>query len=190
MEQTNSIKHWGLLLIRGLVLVATGAYIAFVNKAINPGAILVFGGLFIGAGILGGIYGLFNFRVNRNYFWELLRSTFDVGFGITFLIYAPKPPSQFVEALSFWAVLYGLIHAVQAMYIGMLSGGNQPRNLTGTVLHLVGVVTGVSLAYTLLNPDAAEVSWPLTGLLLALLGLIATLLAIQQRRSYFINRTA
>lgn len=190
MESTNSIKHWEFLIIRGLLIVVTGAYIALFIKSFSPGSILLIGGLFIAAGVLGGIYGLYTFRVNRNYFWELLRCTFDLGFGITFLVYASKPINQFVEALSFWAILYGLIHAVQTIYIAMLSGGKQPRNLAGTLLHAVGVVTGVALAYTLLNPDAEAVSWLLAGLLLALLGLLIILLAIQQRRSYFINRPA
>lgn len=190
MEQTNSIKHWGLLLTRGFIYLLTGAYIVLAINAVTPGLALLLGGVFIGAGVLGSIYGFYTLRANRNYFWELLRSVFDIGFGITFLIFAPNPPSQFVEALSFWAVMYGSIHTVQAMYIAMLSGGKQPRNLAGTLLHLLGVVTSGGLAFVLLNPDAENVSWPVAGLLLALLGLIIILLAVQQRRAYFINRTA
>lgn len=169
---------------RGLIYVFIGASLFWIAQPADRPFVFIIGGLLMGAGLCGVLYAITVLRTDRNYFWELLRSVFDLGFGLSILIYAPGDLNRLLDVLAFWATTYAFIHAVQAIYISMLSGGKQPRNISGSLLHLASVILAGILAYVLLMvPNGTTVSLFLTGGLVLLLGLIILVLAINQRQT-------
>ena len=188
MEQSNSTKHWGLLIIRGLLYMAIGVSSFFISNPFTGQSAQLISGLLIVAGFCGCAYGFYTLRADRNYIWSLLRSGFDIIFGVAILAYGGGEPGRFQETLGFWAVMSAFIHAVQAMYIFMLSGGRQPRNIFGTVLHFLNVLLGGGIAYTLLTPSPQAIPWAVVGSLVIALGLIMITLAVQQRQTLLTNR--
>lgn len=184
MNHSKSLKHWWLLIVRGLSYLALGVTLFFfINSPARLPAQMT-GILMIVAGICGCIYAIYTLRDDRNYFWELLRSFFDLGFGIAFLIYSKSKGSGFPEAFGFWAILNASLQTVQAIYVSMLTGVKQPRNVFGTQVHHVGVLVAIALAYLVLSPPANEISWGLVGSAMLILGLIILISAIQQRRTF------
>lgn len=190
MESSNPTKHWGLLIIRGLLYVAIGVSAFFIPNPSTTQSAQLISGLLIVAGLCGCAYGFFTLRSDRNYIWSLLRSGFDIIFGVAILVYGGSNPARFQETLGFWAVMYAFMQSVQAMYISMLSGGQQPRNIFGSVLHFVSVVLGGGIAYSLITPDPQSIAWAVVGSLILLLGLVMIVLAVQQRQTLLVNKPA
>ena len=182
MDSSTLIKRWWLLITRGLFYLAMGVTLLFITNTAVYLPALITGTLFIAAGICGCAYAIFVLKVDRNYFWELIRSFFDIGFGVAFLIYSKSNVSAFPDAFGFWAVMNASLQTVQAIYISMLMGGKQPRNIFGTQLHHLGVLLAIGLAYLVLSPATDDISWTLVGIVVFLLGLIIILTANQQRK--------
>lgn len=190
MDQSNPTKLWLLLIIRGLLYVAIGAISLFLIRALTSQAVQLLGSLVIAAGACGCIYAFFTLRADRNYFWELLRSFFDIGFGIALLVFSRDDVNRVIETLGFWAIMYAFIQAVQAIYTAMLLGVKQPRNIFGNVLHLLTVLLAGGLAYELMSSASQTISFTLVGLLVVALGVIIILQAVQQRRTLLFNKPA
>ena len=182
MDSSTPIKRWWLLIARGIFYLATGVTLIFVTNTAVYLPALITGTLFIAAGLCGCAYAIFVLKVDRNYFWELIRSFFDICFGGAFLFYSQSNAGAFPEAFGFWAVMNASLQTVQAIYISMLMGGKQPRNIFGTQLHHLGVLLAIGLAYLVLSPATGDISWTLVGIVIFLLGLIIVLTAIQQRK--------
>ncbi|GAB4024846.1 hypothetical protein [Spirosoma koreense] len=183
MEQVNPTKHWWLTMAQGSMYAGIGISLLLADGSLTQVSAQILGGLFILAGLFGGAYTLLALRADRSYFMELVRSVFDVGFGLAFLLYATKETSLIPEIFGFWAVMYASIHAVQAMYTSMLSGVKPPRTLRGNVLHGLNVLATIALAYSLLSPPSERIPTELAGGLMILLAAILMLLAIQQRQT-------
>lgn len=148
----------------------------------------LFGGLLVSAGVCGCIYAIYSLQIDRNYFWEALRSLADIGFGIWFLVYSQGDVSRFLDVLGFWGVMYVFIQAVQTIYAFMLLGLKQPRNRLGNLLHFGAVLASGAIAFTALTSAAENPPLFLIGILLILLGLIIIFLAIQQRQTLLADK--
>ena len=68
--------------------------------------------------------------------------------------------------------MYAFIFAVQTMYIFMLQGGPQPRNIFGSVLNFLNILLSGGIAYLLLTPDPQTISWGVVGSLVIALEMI------------------
>jgi uncharacterized membrane protein HdeD (DUF308 family) len=189
MAQSTPTRHWQLLVIRGLLYGLMGASMFLATRPFAEQSTQLFGGLLLTAGVFGCVYAVYSLRIDRNYFWEALRSIADIGFGIGFLIYSQGELNLFLTTLGFWAVMYDFIQAVQAIYTFMLSGVKQPRNIVGNLLHFSAVLIAGGIAFIALSSATERVPLPLIGLLLASLGLIIILLAIQQRQTLLVSNT-
>lgn len=189
MDQSNPTKFWILLILRGLIYVAIGATLLFLTRVLTGQAVQLIGGLLIAAGVCGCVYAYYTLRADRNYFWEIVRSLFDIGFGIALLVFSQGDASRVVETLGFWATIYAFVQVVQAIYMAMLLGVKQPRNFFGSVLQLLTVLLSGGLAYALIFSDNRSISFTLIGLFIAALGVIIIMQAIQQRRTLVIDKS-
>ncbi|WP_018622130.1 hypothetical protein [Spirosoma luteum] len=129
--------------------------------------------------MLGTLFSFFNLKSDRNFSWELLKSLFDIAFGIAFLFYATGDITLFVEAFGFWAMMFSVIESAQSMYMFMLAGPQKKRNFLGDGLHLLNVVIAGTLSYLLTLTNAQT---GLLGLFPIALGVITILLLMQQKR--------
>lgn len=174
----NAIKNEWMLIVRGVLYVVAGGVILFGGQFDTQSAQLI-GGSIIGAGLLGTVFSLLNLKTDRNYSWELIRSLFDIAFGIAFLLYASGDITLFVEAFGFWAMMFSVIEAAQSTYMFMLAGPQKKRNFLGDMLHLLNVVVAATLSYLL---TLTSVRTGLIGLLPAALGVSIILIVLQQKR--------
>ncbi len=183
MENSNPTKHWWLLLSRGVLYVLIGISLFLFIGELTSGYAQLIGGLVVVAGICGLIYALANLRADRNYIWELLRSLSDAGFGIAIIVSAKSDVDGFLGTVSFWAMMYAFIQAVQAMYSFLQSGVSSTISLSGKVLYFLGVVIAGGLSYILLmRPGGTDGSLSIVGSFPIALGVIIILLAVQQKR--------
>lgn len=191
METLNPTKHWWLLITRGLVYILIGVSLFLFAGTFTSLSAQLIGGLVIAAGICGSVYAFNNLRADRNYIWELLRSGFDVGFGVAFLIYSKGDLDSFLGILSFWALMYAFLQAVQTMYLFMQSGVSPANNFLGKVFHFLSVAISGALSYILLMiPAGVKDSLAFVGLFPMALGVIIILLAVQQKRqAVLVNKT-
>lgn len=183
MENSNPTKNWWLLITRGILYMSIGVCLfLFANDFTSSSAQLI-AGLLLAAGVLGLVYTVGNVRTDRNYIWELLRSLSDVAFGIALLVSAKQDTDGFLSTLSFWAMMYAFIQVVQAMYSFMQSGVGSSISLSGKMIYFLGVVISGGLSYVLLmRPNGLDGSLGIIGLFPIALGVIITLLAVQQRK--------
>ncbi len=183
METLNPTKHWWLLITRGLLYILIGVSLFLFAGTFTSLSAQLIGGLVIAAGICGSVYAFNNLRADRNYIWELLRSGFDIGFGIAFLVYSKGDIDGFLGILGFWAMMYAFLQAVQTMYLFLQAGVASTFNLSGKVLHFLNVALAGGLSYMLtLTPTGIDNSLTIVGLFPIALGIIIILLAIQQKR--------
>ncbi|GAB3694801.1 hypothetical protein GCM10027592_16170 [Spirosoma flavus] len=181
MERTDFARQRGLLISRGIFYVIIGVSLFLFANSFSSMAAQLIGGFTIVAGVLGGIYAFRNLQTDRNSLWELLRSLFDIGFGIAFITYSRGSVDLFLGTLGFWAVLYAFLEAIQAMYIFMLSTNKQPTAYSGNFLHFLSVLIAGALAYLLVMvPGFLENVSILLGLFPVVLGAIIILRAIRQ----------
>ncbi|CAN5256940.1 hypothetical protein BH09BAC4_BH09BAC4_29040 [soil metagenome] len=184
MAQSTPTRNWQLLIIRGLLYGLLGVSMLLASSP----PMQLFGGLLVSAGVCGCIYAIYSLQIDRNYFWEALRSLADIGFGIWFLVYSQGDVSRFLDVLGFWGVMYVFIQAVQTIYAFMLLGLKQPRNRLGNLLHFGAVLASGAIAFTALTSAAENPPLFLIGILLILLGLIIIFLAIQQRQTLLADK--
>ena len=155
----------------------------FIRKLVYCPIGQIVGGLTIAAGLCGAIYTLTNFRADRNNLWEMLRSLFDVGFGVAFIVYSQGSLERFMGVLGFWAIMYGFLESVQAMYNFMLSGVGHTTSYFPVFFHFAAVLIAGALAYLLvLTPSFVHSLSTLVGLFPILLGGIIIVLAFQQKK--------
>ncbi|GAB4054349.1 hypothetical protein [Spirosoma litoris] len=188
INRSSPVKHWWLLVLRGLLYILLGGSILIRTGSFPNQSAQLPGGLLIAAGLCGCIYAVYILRTDRNYFWELLRSVFDIGFGIALLAFSAGSEPRSADILGFWAVVYAFIHVVQAIYIFMLLGGKQPRNILGNLLHMFNVLLSGGIAYAILSSDDEAISTTLIGSFICGLGVSIILLAIQQRTILLANK--
>lgn len=183
MEKLNPTKNWALLIVRGVLYVSIGiSLFLFIGQPTSGSAQLI-GSLIVAAGVCGFLYSFANLRADRNYIWELLRSISDVGFGIALIVLSKSDVDEFLSILSFWAMMYAFIQAVQAMYSFLQSGVSSTISLSGKVLYFLGVGIAGGLSYVLLmRPGSDGGSISIVGLFPIALGVITILLAVQQKR--------
>lgn len=192
MKNSNPTKNWALLITRGIIYVSIGIVLFLFIGEPTSGFAQLISGLLIAAGVCGFLYSFANLRADRNYIWELLRSISDVGFGIALILLSKGDVDGFLSILSFWAMMYAFIQAVQAMYSFLQSGVSSSISLSGKILYFLGVVIAGGLSYVLLmRPGSDSGSVSIVGLFPIALGVIIILLAIQQRRQAIdVRRTA
>lgn len=183
MENPNPTRNWWLLITRGLIYILIGVSLfLFAGTFTNQSARLI-GSFTIAAGIGGFVYAYMNLRADRNYIWELIRSLFDIGFGVAIIATATGDIDSFLSTLSFWAMMYAFLQAVQTMYMFLQSGVSPAINLPGKVMHFLSVAFAGALSYMLLmRPAGTTDSVAVVGLFPIGLGIIIILLAIQQKR--------
>ena len=189
MENLNPTKNWALLIVRGVLYVLIGITLFLFIGQLTSGFAQSIGGLIIAAGVCGFLYSFANLRADRNYIWELLRSISDVGFGIALIVLSKSDVDEFLSILSFWAMMYAFIQAVQAMYSFLQSGVSSSISLSGKALYTAGVVIAGGLSYVLLmRPGSDGGSISIVGLFPIALGVIIIVLAMQQRRQADVSR--
>ena len=189
MENSNPTKNWALLIARGVIYVSIGIILFLFIGEQTSGFARVISGLLIVAGVCGLLYSFTNLRADRNYIWELLRSISDVGFGIALIVLSKSDEDEFLSILSFWAMMYAFIQAVQAMYSFLQSGVSSTISLSGKVLYTLGVFIAGGLSYVLLmRPGNNGEPTSIIGLFTIALGAIILVLAIQQRRQAVVVR--
>ncbi len=183
METSNPTKYWWLLIARGIIYILIGICLFKFADTFTTSSAQLIAGLLTAAGVVGLLYTFSNVRADRNYIWELLRSLSDVTFGIALIISSKQDVDGFLSTLSFWAMMYAFIQVVQAMYSFMQSGVASTINLSSKVLYFLGVVISGALSYILLmRPGGSDDSLTVVALFPIALGLIISLLAIQQKR--------
>ncbi len=189
MENSNPTKYWWLLITRGIIYVLAGIFLfQLVNLFTYTSAQLI-AGLLIVAGIAGLVYSFINVQADRNYIWELLRSISDISFGLALIVSSREDADSFLSTLSFWAVMYAFIQAVQTMYSFMQSGLSSRISLLSKVVYFLGVLMSGGLAYILLMTHGDSDSLlTIAGVFPIALGLITILLAVQQKRQAVLAR--
>ena len=173
------MRYSWLLIGRGVLYIVMGGIIVLFDGTFNTQSAQLIGGSIIGAGLLGTLFSFMNLTNDRTYIWELIRSLFDVAFGIAFLLYAQGDIIRFIETFGFWAMMFSVLEAAQSMYMYMLAGPQKKRNFLGDTLHLINVLIAGALTYIL---TMTSVTTGLLGLLPIALGVIVILLFIQQKR--------
>jgi uncharacterized membrane protein HdeD (DUF308 family) len=183
MENSNPTKHWWMLVTRGILYISIGICLFLFAGTFTSLSAQLIAGLLLAAGVLGLVYTFGNVRTDRNYIWELLRSLSDVAFGIALFVSSKQDVDDFLSTLSFWAMMYAFIQVVQAMYSFMQSGVGSSISLSGKLIYFLGVVISGSLSYVLLmRPNGLDGSLGVIGLFPIALGVIITVLAVQQKR--------
>ncbi len=175
----NSLKYDWMLVVRGVLYIVAGGVIFIFGGQFDTQLAQLIGGSIAGAGLLGTLFSFINLKSDRNLTWELLKSFFDIAFGITFLFYTTGDITLFVEVFGFWAMMFSVIEAAQSMYMYMLVGPQKKRNFLGDGLHLLNVLIAGTLSYLLTLTDART---GLLGLFPTALGVIVILLLMQQKR--------
>lgn len=189
MENLNPTKHWWLLITRGVIYALIGISLFLFTGTFTSLSAQLIGALVVTAGICGLVYTFANLRADRNYIWELLRSISDAGFGIAMFVSSKGDVDSFLGVLSFWALMYAFIQAVQAMYSFLQSGVSSTISLSGKMLYFLGVVIAGGLSYVLLmRPGGFNDSLAIVGLFPIVLGVIIILLAMQQKRQAVLVR--
>ncbi len=137
----------------------------------------ILGGLLIGAGLVGIVFGLTNGGIPAGNFWLLLTSGFDIAFGIAILAYATGTIKGFVDVLGFWAIVYAFLQAVQAMYVFMSERSAGKANYPVWILHFLSLAVAGGLTFNLLiRPAGFATSLGYSGLFPILLGVLLFLI--------------
>lgn len=187
MEQQKNIQHPWLMTIRGAIVGLIGVLLFSFTEVSH--AAISYG---IGASLLAGgaclvWFGTANRRIEPMVPWLILGGLLDGGFGVGLLVYADKTGTDFLDLLGFWALVFAVLQASQAIY-SYIGPGESTADSTAKIIHVLLVVASAWLAFAVLMlPNPADKSLGLTGLLPLVMGVLLIILHIKLRSNATVN---
>lgn len=113
--------------------------------------------------------------------WVLLNGLLSSAFGVALLVYADASKINFLDLLGFWALVFAILQAAQAIYSYI---GPQGSTFDGStkLIHMLLVVASSGLAFALLMMPGASNPLGMTGLLPLIMGALLNTLVIKSPR--------
>lgn len=113
--------------------------------------------------------------------WVLMNGLLSTAFGVALLIYADASRINFLDLLGFWALVFALLQAAQAIYSYI---GPQGSTYDGStkLIHMLLVVASSGLAFALLMMPGASNPLGMTGLLPLIMGVLLSTLVVKSPR--------
>ncbi|WP_345239661.1 DUF308 domain-containing protein [Nibrella saemangeumensis] len=185
MERRHIMPHWWLLLAKSALFIVIGLLTMLVGDEPSSATITIVGVMFIIAGVCHFVFSLPFRQLDRSYWFHLIQSVADIGFGVSILLMAVQEARVFMDNLGFWALIYGAILTTQAMFNFLSLRAGRADNLSPRTLQAIAAAIAVSLAFFLMlfGPRNAQ-AWLWIGIHFIALGGIYILNTLRLRASF------
>lgn len=178
----SPIEYLGLLAAKGLFYILFGLALFVIPPSDRSSLFWLYGLLLALSGACSVGFGMANQRAERNSRWFVVSGVIDMVFSGVIFLYVGSSfiSTRFWDVLAFWAIQYGILQGVQAMY--PFEGTPSVPVLKGPVtrLHLLSALVAVGFFGTLQFVSGDQASdWP--AFLMMILGGLLLLIAPRLR---------
>lgn len=186
MKQQKSVKHPWLMILRGVAIGLIGVLL-FSFTAVNHTSAYGIGAALLVSGATAIWFGLANRPTQEYASWLIWGGLLDGIFGVAALFYADGSLQDITDLIGFWALIFAILQAVQAIY-SYIGPSGTGFDLATKLIHVVLVGIALWLAYALLMvPGTGTNSVGMTGLLPIFIGVILIMLSVKQRSTSMVN---
>lgn len=183
---TNTIQHVGMLAAKGLFYVLFGLVFLLTTPGDRSSLFWLFGLLLGLSGLCSIGFGRANQRIEENSRWFVASGLSDLVFSAFIFLHVGSSgmADRFWDVMAFWAILFGFMQGVQAMYPFQATPSNSFLAVPIIRLHLLSVLVAISL-FGVLQLQPVDKGWALacSAFLMMVLGGLLLLIAPRLRKA-------